>query len=382
MTEFSGRETVCEIFANLFGVAPPIVVRAPGRVNLIGEHTDYNEGFVLPMAIDRATWIALRARDDDRVMLHSLEQKEATEFCLTNLEKGPVSWSEYLKGVAWALREEGYEISGWEGVSACEVPMGAGLSSSASFELAVARAFAEVGEFAWDPTKMARLCQKAENEWVGVNCGIMDQMISAIGVEDHAVLIDCRDLSTEAVPLPAGAAVVVMDTGTRRGLVDSAYNERRRECEKAAQFFGVKALRDVSLDDFEAKSAGLDEITRRRARHAVTENDRTQRAAAAMKAGQAELLGELIDQSHESMRDDFEISSAQLDIMVRLARESAGCFGARLTGGGFAGCALALVKDEAASSFIDEVSRRYAEATGLAPQLYLCRASNGAECLS
>ncbi|MEO7725451.1 MAG: galactokinase, partial [Chthoniobacterales bacterium] len=250
MTELSGRETVCEIFANLFGVAPPIVVRAPGRVNLIGEHTDYNEGFVLPMAIDRATWIALRPRDDDRVMLHSLEQKEATEFSLTNLEKGPVSWSEYPKGVAWALREEGYEVSGWEGVSTCEVPMGAGLSSSASFELAVARAFAEVGEFAWDPKKMAQLCQKAENEWVGVNCGIMDQMISAIGEEDHAVLIDCRDLSTEAVPLPTGAAVVVMDTGTRRGLVDSAYNERRRECEKAAQFFGVKALRDVSRDDF------------------------------------------------------------------------------------------------------------------------------------
>ncbi|MBA2436011.1 MAG: galactokinase [Chthoniobacterales bacterium] len=382
MTELSGRETVCEIFANLFGVAPPIVVRAPGRVNLIGEHTDYNEGFVLPMAIDRATWIALRRRDDDTVRLHSLEQKEATEFSLTNLEKGPVSWSEYPKGVAWALCEEGYEISGWEGVSTCEVPMGAGLSSSASFELAVARAFVEVGAFAWDPKKMARLCQKAENEWVGVNCGIMDQMISAIGVEDHAVLIDCRDLSTEAVPLPAGAAVMVMDTGTRRGLVNSAYNERRRECEKAAQFFGVKALRDVSRDDLAAKGAGLDEVTRHRARHVVTENDRTQRAAAAMKAGQAELLGELFDQSHESMRDDFEISSAPLDAMVRLARESAGCLGARLTGGGFAGCALALVQDEAASSFIDEVSRRYAEATGLTPQLYLCRASNGAECLS
>lgn len=382
MTELSGRETVCEIFANLFGVAPPIVVRAPGRVNLIGEHTDYNEGFVLPMAIDRATWIALRPRDDDTVRLHSLEQKEATEFSLTNLEKGPVSWSEYPKGVAWALREEGYELSGWEGVSTCEVPMGAGLSSSASFELAVARAFVEVGDFAWDPKKMARLCQKAENEWVGVNCGIMDQMISAIGEEDHAVLIDCRDLSTETVPLPAGAAVVVMDTGTRRGLVDSAYNARRRECEKAAQFFGVKSLRDVSRDDFAAKSAGLDEVTRRRARHVVTENDRTQRAALAMKAGQAELLGELIDQSHASMRDDFEISSAPLDAMVSFARESADCFGARLTGAGFAGCALALVKDEAASSFIDEVSRRYAEATSLAPQLYLCRASNGAECLS
>ena len=157
------------------------IVRAPGRVNLMGEHTDYNEGFVLPLAIDRATWIALRPRDDDRVQLHSLEQKEATDVCLTSLEKGPASWSEYPKGVAWALREAGYELCGWEGISTCEVPMGAGLSSSASFELAVARAFAAVSDIAWDARKMARLCQKAENQWVGVNCGIMDQMISAIG---------------------------------------------------------------------------------------------------------------------------------------------------------------------------------------------------------
>ncbi|MEO8043595.1 MAG: galactokinase [Spartobacteria bacterium] len=382
MTELSGLETICEIFPNLFGTAPTFVVRAPGRVNLIGEHTDYNEGFVLPLAIDRATWIALRPRHDDLVRLHSIEQKETTEFDLTSLEKGPASWSEYPRGVAWALREAGYDLCGWEGISTCDVPMGAGLSSSASFELAVARAFAAVADFAWDAQEMALLCQKAENQWVGVNCGIMDQMISSIGEEDHAVLIDCRDLSTEAVPLPTGAAVVVMDTSTRRGLVGSAYNERRRQCEAAAEFFGVKALRDVSLEDFELRSAGLDKVVRRRARHVITENDRTQRAAAAMKTGDAGLLGQLINQSHASMRDDFEISNAQLDTMVALARETAGCFGARLTGGGFGGCALALVDGAATPAFIAEVSQRYAEVTGLTPNLYLCRAANGAECIA
>jgi galactokinase len=354
-------------------------MRAPGRVNLIGEHTDYNEGFVLPLAIDRGTWIAVRARGDSTVRLHSLEQKETSEFKIGEMEKAAISWSEYPKGVAWALRQEGYKLRGWEGVSACDVPMGAGLSSSASFELAVARAFAAVSGFVWDSRRMARICQKAENEWVGVNCGIMDQMISAIGRKDHAILIDCRDLSSEAVPLPLGVSVVVMDTGTRRGLVDSAYNERRQQCEAAADFFGVKALRDVSLEDFAARSAPLDALIRRCARHVITENDRTQRAAKAMKDGDAELLGRLLDQSHASMRDDFEISNAQLDIMVALARETPGCFGARMTGGGFGGCAVALVKDDAVPTFVETVTERYEEATKLAPKLYLCRAAAGAE---
>ncbi|HEY3661611.1 MAG TPA: galactokinase, partial [Chthoniobacterales bacterium] len=303
MAESSGLLTIRESFGHRFGTAPQFVVRAPGRVNLIGEHTDYNDGFVLPMAIDRATWIALRPREDERVHLHSVEQNETIEFSLTNLEKSRAAWHEYPKGVAWALREAGYDLRGWEGVSSCDVPMGAGLSSSASFELAVARGFAAIGELGWDGPTMARLCQKAENQWVGVNCGIMDQMISAIGREGHAVLIDCRDFSTEAVPLPPGVSIVVMDTGTRRGLVDSAYNERRRQCEAAAHFFGVKALRDVSLSEIDTRGSGLDDITRRRARHVVTENDRTQRAAAAMKAGDAKVLGELMNQSHESMRD-------------------------------------------------------------------------------
>ena len=381
--EATVSETVQQVFSDRFGAEPSHLVRAPGRVNLIGEHTDYNDGFVLPLAIDRATWIALRARNDTTVRLHSLEQKETSEFSLAHLEKGPTSsWIEYPKGVAWALGEEGYALRGWDGVSGCNLPMSAGLSSSASFELAIARAFAVASDLAWEPREMARLCQKAENQWVGVSCGIMDQLISAIGRKNHALLIDCRDLSFEAVPLPVGASVIVMDTGTRRGLVGSAYNERRRQCEAAAEFFGVQALRDVSLDDFQSRGAHLDEVTRRRARHVITENDRTRCAAQAMKHGDAKSLGHLLDQSHASLRDDFEVSNTQLDLMVALARENAGCFGARMTGGGFGGCAVALVKDDAVREFLENVRRRYAAATGLAPKLYLCRATNGAGVVS
>jgi galactokinase len=381
--EAAVSEKARQFFSDYFGAEPSHMVRAPGRVNLIGEHTDYNDGFVLPLAIDRATWIAFRTRNDTTVRLYSLEEKETNEFSLANLEKGPTSsWREYPKGVAWALGEEGWALRGWEGVSGCNLPMGAGLSSSASFELAVARAFAVASDLAWQPREMARLCQKAENQWVGVNCGVMDQMISAIGRKDHAILIDCRDLSFKAVPLPVGASVVVMDTGTRRGLVGSAYNDRRKQCEAAAEFFGVQALRDVSLDDFRSRATHLDELTRRRARHVITENDRTRRAAQAMKHGDAKLLGHLLDQSHASLRDDFEISNAQLDLMVALACETAGCFGARMNGGGFGGCAVALVKDDAVPAFLENVRRRYAAAAGLAPKLYLCRATNGAEVFS
>jgi galactokinase len=381
MMKSSLRQSVQDAFLSRFGAGPKHVVRAPGRVNLIGEHTDYNDGFVLPLAIDRATWIALRPLNDEVVRLHSVEQNETAEFNLAKLEKAPRSWREYPKGVAWALREEGYELHGWEGISLSDVPIGAGLSSSASFELAVARAFAAVGSFSWDAKKMALLCQKAENQWVGVNCGIMDQLIVAIGKEDHAVLIDCRDLSSEAVPIPAGVSVVIMDTGTRRDLMDVGYNERRMECQAAATFFGVKALRDLRKADFDSRGARLDEVIRRRAWHVITENQRTRCAAKAMKTGDAGRLGQLINPSHESLRDDLEVSNSQLDIMVESARKTPGCLGARMTGGGFGGCAVALVENESAHLFIESVSQRYEKETGLNPRLYLCRATNGAECI-
>jgi galactokinase len=355
------------------------VVRAPGRVNLIGEHTDYNDGFVMPMAIDRATWIALRPREDRRVIVRTLDLGKSGEFSLDGLQRGKICWLEYLKGVAWALTDAGCELRGWEGVLTSDVPIGSGLSSSAALELATARAFSAVSGFEWDATRMDRLGQKSENQWVGVNCGIMDQLISAQGRAGHALLIDCRSLEFKAYPLPAGTSVVVMDTATRRGLEGSAYNERRSQCEAAARFFGVSALRDVSVEQFAAREGELAELTRRRARHVVSENARTLAAAEAMAAGDAEALGQLMNESHDSLRDDFEVSSKELNEMVECALGTDGCLGARMTGAGFGGCAVALVRTESAQSFMESVSGQYKRVTGLTPALYLCQATAGAE---
>ncbi|MCW5858860.1 MAG: galactokinase [Caldilineales bacterium] len=369
---------VVEAFQARFGAAPAVVVRAPGRVNLIGEHTDYNDGFVLPMAIERAIWIALRPRADGRVKVYSLDLDRWAAFDLSDLQRQQASWIEYLKGVAWALTDAGYGLAGWEGVVGGDVPRGAGLSSSAAIELATARAFQAVSGFAWQPATMARLGQRAENEWVGVNCGIMDQMISAAGRAGHALLIDCRSLETQAAPLPPGVVVVILDTATRRGLVDSAYNERRAQCEAAARFFAVPALRDVSTERFGAEAGLLDDTTRRRARHVVSENERTLAAAAAMQADDAATLGRLMDASHISLRDDFEVSSRALDVMVEIARRQPGCLGARMTGAGFGGCAVALVQAERAESFARMVEEDYFAATTLRPAIYDSRAADGA----
>jgi len=371
-------QEVIHQFEALFGEPPTFLVRAPGRVNLIGEHTDYNDGFVLPMAIDRAVWIALRPRDDRRVALHSLNFDDATTLELDNLRHEDGGWREYVKGVAHILREDGHTLRGWEGVLAGDVPIGAGLSSSAAVEMATARAFAAAGSLAWDAAHMARVGQRAENEWVGMNCGIMDQMISAAGRRDHALLIDCRTLETRPAPLPPGTAVIVLDTATRRGLVDSAYNERRAQCEAAARFFGVPALRDVDLATFEARAEELDPVTRCRARHVITENERTLAAAEAMRRGDAGEMGRLMNASHVSMRDDFEISRAEMDVMVDLAQAQPACFGARMTGGGFGGAAVALVRAAEAEAFAAAVAADYQAATGLTPQVYICAATDGA----
>ncbi len=373
------RSQIIAEFRKQFDADPTLVVRAPGRVNVIGEHTDYNDGFVLPIAIDRAIWIALRPRDDGRVVALSLHVGRQAEFVLDRLQKDGESWIEYLKGTAWAMQQAGYALRGWEGAIASDVPIGAGLSSSAALEMATARAFTAIADWPWDPPAMARLGQKAENKWVGMNCGIMDQMISAAGKAGHALLIDCRSLETQAVPLPPETAVVIMDTATRRGLVGSAYNERRAQCEAAAAAFGVAALRDVSVAQFEAKAGMLDDVTRRRARHVVTEDERTLQAAEAMRRGDAAELGRLMDASHVSMRDDFEISTSKMDKMVEIAQRQPGCFGARMTGGGFGGCAVALVRAEVSDSFAAAVAADYQQATHLNPALYICQASEGAE---
>lgn len=372
------RERVTEAFQSRYGTAPPLIVRAPGRVNLIGEHTDYNDGFVLPMAIDRAVWIALRPRADGYVVVYAVEYNEVAEFSLAEMVNRHGLWAEYIKGVAWALQEAGHALTGWEGVVLGDVPIGAGLSSSAAIELAAARAFASVSGLAWVAPEMAKIAQRAENEWVGMKSGIMDQMISAVGEDGRALLIDCRWLTTDAVPLPADTVVVILDSSTRRELVTSAYNERRSQCEAAAQFFGVPALRDLDITRFNAAADLLDPVVAKRARHVITENARTLQAAAAMRAGDAVELGQLMNASHLSLRDDFEVSRAELDTMVEIAQAQPGCYGARMTGGGFGGCAVALVQAASAEAFAAAVGAQYTAATGKTPAIYVTTAQPGA----
>jgi galactokinase len=371
-----------DAFGQVFKVAPTALVRAPGRVNLIGEHTDYNDGFVLPMAIDRAVWIAIGPRADDTIRVSSLDYEMTEEFTLASVRELPsqpaTQWLDYIRGTAWSLQLDGLSLQGWNGVMVGDVPIGAGLSSSAAVELAVARACAHIAALDWDAAQMAVRGQRAENRWVGVNCGIMDQMISAAGGVDHALLLDCRSLEGELVPLPHATSIVVLDTGTRRGLVDSAYNERREQCEIAATHFGVKALRDVSLTSFAQRQDELDEVTRARARHVISEIERTTQAAKAMRAGDRALLGQLMDDSHVSLRDDFEVSSEALDTIVDCARGTDGCLGARMTGAGFGGCAVALVDSEKAPAFCTKVEALYRSRSGHEPQLYVCAATAGA----
>ncbi|MCA9838459.1 MAG: galactokinase [Trueperaceae bacterium] len=368
-------------FTEKFSEMPSVIVRAPGRVNLIGEHTDYNDGFVMPMAIDRSMWIGLRPRNDQKVKIYSIDFDVWAEFSLDALEKD-TGFQEYLKGMAWALQEAGHQLGGWEGVMTGDVPRGSGLSSSAALELATARAFYEVSSFDWNPKEMALLGQKCENQWVGANTGIMDQLISATGQKGYALKIDCRSLDLEPVTLPQGTAIVVMDTMTRHAHTDSGYNERRAQCEEAARHFGVKALRDVSREQFNAHKHELSDLVMRRARHVISEDVRTHKAAEAMRAGDAALLGQLMNGSHDSLRDDFEVTNDALNTMVDIARKQSGCYGARMTGGGFGGCAVALVESDAAESFAKAVSHDYFKATGLEPQLYVCEATEGASTVS
>jgi galactokinase len=370
-------ERVVRAFRDRFAAAPAWLVRAPGRVNLIGEHTDYNDGFVLPMAIDRDVWIALRPRDDGDVLAASLDYGDERRFALGALSHGE-GWIEYVLGTAWALQEAGLALRGWEGVLAGDVPRGAGLSSSAALEIAVALAFGAASGLAWDPVLSARRAQRAENGWVGVQCGIMDQLVVAAGVEDHALLIDCRDLARRPVPLPRGTVVAVLDTGTRRGLVDSAYNDRRQKCSEGARRLGRPSLRDVALTDLPACLSELPQGLRPIVRHVVTENARTLAAAAAFERHDAAEAGRLMLASHESLRDDYAVSSAALDAMVEVALEAEGCYGARMTGAGFAGCAIALVAADGAAPFVRRVERAYRARTGLPAASYVCRPSGGA----
>jgi len=386
-TETSARDRALAAFADAYGRAPTHLVRAPGRVNLIGEHTDYNDGFVLPMALERAAWIALAPRDDGVVRLAADDLDQQGTFALATARSRDTrgdardpqgGWLEYPRGVAWALQDLGHELAGFDGALASDVPRGAGLSSSAAVELAVAAAFAAASGFAWDAPAVARAMQRVENLWVGVQSGIMDQLIGAAGVAGHALLIDCRDLSLRPVPLPDGVAVVVLDTDTRRTLVGSAYDDRRAACRRAAHALGVPALRDADADALASATERLDPVDLRRARHVIGENARTLEAADALAAGDVERLGRLMDASHASLRDDYEVSSPALDAIVASARAAPGCLGARMTGAGFGGCAVALVRQGAVETFVPATADAYRATTGHEARAYVSLAAAGA----
>jgi len=357
--------------------APAIVSRAPGRVNLIGEHTDYNDGYVLPMAIEFDTVVALsRAQSSLRNTVVSEIFGEAT---MDNDRKSIDSthWASYVFGVSHLLDGYGISTGPWRCAIATDVPVGASLSSSAALEVALAAALLQLAGESWGPAETAQLCQRVENEVVGMPCGIMDPLISACAIADHASLIDCRQLEVRPRRLPDGTVTAILDTTTRRELVDSAYADRRSACIRAANWLGVSALRDAQLDDLERMP---DELAneRRRARHVVTENERTLEAAQAMNENNAEALGALMDASHVSLRDDYEVSGPELDAIVEIAQTSPGCIGARMTGGGFAGCAVALVTAEAASAFTSAVQESYRVTTGLDARVWLSRPAAGA----
>ncbi|MBI5305785.1 MAG: galactokinase [Chloroflexi bacterium] len=367
-------------FTRVFHSASERLLRAPGRVNLIGEHTDYNDGFVLPMAIDRAAHIAIRRRSDRVVRMCALDFDGAlSEFSLDAIARDDEQrWSNYVRGVAWALQARGIALTGADLVIHSDVPIASGLSSSAALEVCAALAFQTIAGFTLNRVEIAQLCQHVENEFLGVQSGIMDQFISALARADHALLIDCRDLTYQFVPLPRGARIVVCDTLKRRGLVASEYNTRRAECEQAARLFGVPALRDVTPDEFARREHELPSQVARRARHIIRENARVLAAVDAARQNDLETFGRLMDESHTSLRDDFAVSCAELDTLVEIARRQPGCWGARLTGAGFGGCTVNLVAENALEAFSANVAREYAARVGVTPPIYACRAAEGA----
>lgn len=380
------RQTAIEGFRARFGYDPALLVCAPGRVNLLGEHTDYNEGFVLPVAVDRAAWVAASPRSDLTVRLHALDIRDAgagATFSLDAIPPRQGDWADYPRGVAWALTGAGCSLSGMDAVLTSDVPIGAGLSSSAAVEVAFAWAWKELSGLPLERTELARLCQRAENEYVGVRCGIMDQMASLWGQEGHAILLDCRSLAVERVPIPPGVAIVVADTLVRRELAASEYNRRRRECEEAVRLLsahlpGIRALRDVSPEDLDRFGHHLPPVLLRRARHVVHSNARVLRAVAAFRAGDLETVGQAMRQSHISLRDDYEVSSPELDTLAEAAWEVPGCWGARLTGAGFGGCIVALVAEEAVPELARHLEEVYQARFGRRPVVTVCRASDGA----
>ena len=386
-------ERVTNIFLETFGDAPIHIARAPGRVNLLGEHVDYNDGFVLPAAIDRATYIAFSPTHLDQTTLKAADLSQQASISPKTIpsksqtDSSPLpDWAHYPAGVMWALHEEKLSTPALNAVYLSNVPRGSGLSSSASVEMAFMMAWQTLSDWTLPAMRLALLSQKAENQYVGVNCGIMDQFASACGVENNLLLLDCRSLDWKTIPLPSDVAIVIADTMVRRKLTSGEYNKRRAACEEAVRLLqkdltGIKSLRDFSVENFNRFAPKLPEEVSKRARHVVEEIERTNQAEALLEAGNVQRFGELMNDCHISLRDLYEVSCPELDAMVRIAQSLEGCYGARLTGAGFGGCTVNLVAHEKAEDFARLLAKGYQTETGYQPEIYITHASNGAELL-
>ena len=378
------RNRLVAEFTECYGTTPR-VFSAPGRVNIIGEHTDYNDGFVLPVAIDRRTYVAIAPRKDRRVHVASKVLNDTAEFTIDRADDSQLhQWAKYVAGVTWTLQAQGIALNGADVLIDSDVPIGGGLSSSAALEVATGKALTTIAGAIIDPKDLALAAQKAEHDFVGAKVGIMDQLAATLGRQQHALLIDCRSLATREIPLAnLNAAIVVCNTNVKHELMSSAYNQRRADCEEGVQLLrkflpDIRALRDVSVAQFEKYEDELPAPLRRRCRHVVTENERTVRAAEALERGDREQLGQLMRQSHESLKDDYEVSCRELDAMVEIAWRQQGTFGARMTGGGFGGCTINIVRADAVPNFIRAVKQEYRFATEIDPEIFLVKADDGA----
>lgn len=373
---------LAQLFSARFS-SPPRIFRAPGRVNLIGEHTDYNDGFVLPAAIDLYTWTAISPRIDNLLRAYSENLQESCEIDLAVSAPRPRDhWSDYVHGVALMLQRNGVSVRGADIAIYSNVPSGAGLSSSAALEVSVANALLATSGQALPLVEIAKLCQRAENEFVGARVGIMDQFASCFGSPHHAILLDCRSLDYKLRPLPDGVTMVICNTMVKHGHSGGEYNERRAQCEEGVRilkqrFSTIKALRDVTLAQLESHRSDLSDLIYRRCHHIVSENERVLRTVEALKTGDLATVGACMAESHLSMKNDYEISCRELDIMVQLAQERSGVIGCRMTGGGFGGCTINLVRTASVEQFKTETQSAYHQATGIEPEIYVSTAGAG-----
>ena len=368
-------------FTRCFGTEPTLIAHAPGRVNLIGEHTDYNEGFVFPAAINFGTWVAASKRDDNDIVVTALDyENQQNQFSLNDIQYDDnQGWANYVRGVVKVLKDALPDFSGANLVVTGNVPQGAGLSSSASFEIAILKALSALYELPLDGVQAALLGQKAENTFVGCSCGIMDQLVSAMGHEGSAMLLDCQSLAIEHSPLPSSHQIVIINSNVKRGLVDSEYNLRREQCEQGASLLSVPSLREATIEMLETAKPHMPEVVYRRARHIITENARTLSASEALKVGDITTVSEAMAESHVSMRDDFEITVPPIDYLIEIIGEVLGeTGGVRMTGGGFGGCVVALVPTDSVDAVKQVVADKYFDETGYKADIYVCTATQGA----